>query len=254
MSVAGHLIECGAQVTGGLTSDWLDMELANVGYPIAEIDRDGSCVISKPAGTGGAVNRGGVAQQLVYEIGDPSRYITPDVEVDFTTVQIDEQSADRVAVHSATGRPPPASYKVSLAYHDGFTASGQLLVYGPDCVPKARGCADMINRRLARAGLEFVDWHVECLGAGDGVPGLHEPPELREVVLRVTVRHPEREAVDRFAKEFAPLITSGPAGLAGYATGRPQVRPAFGYWPTTVPRELVRAELEVRTAREWMKE
>jgi hypothetical protein len=252
-SVAGHLIECGAQATGGLYRDWQDLNLAEVGYPIAELDREGSCVITKPDGTGGAVNRHTIAEQLVYEIGDPREYLTPDVAVDFTTVELEEIGAGRVAVRGAFGRPPPDQYKVSLAYHDGYQAGGQLLVYGGDCVAKARACGELIRSRVARAGFECEGWHVECLGAGESVPGLHPAPEgIREIMLRVTARDSRREAVERFAKEFAPLVTSGPPGIAGYAAGRPQVRPAFGYWPTLVPRELVAPRVEVRTAREWM--
>jgi hypothetical protein len=252
-SVAGHLIECGTQVTGGLHAGWQELNLADIGYPIAEVERDGSCVITKPDGTGGAVNRHTVAEQLVYEIGDPAHYLTPDVDVDFTTVELSEAGSDRVLVRGATGRKAPDQYKVSLAYHDGYTASGQLLIYGRDCLSKARACAEMIRRRLVAAGIELDGWHVECLGANEGVPSLHVPPaDAREVVLRVTARDARREAVERFAKEFAPLITSGPPGIAGYATGRPQVRQVFAYWPTLVPRELAPARVEVRTVREWM--
>jgi hypothetical protein len=247
------LIECGAQVTGGLHGAWHELDLAEVGYPIAEVERDGSCVITKPPGTGGAVNRQTVAEQLVYEIGDPAHYLTPDVEVDFTTVDVAETGEDRVAVRGATGRSPPDQYKVSLAYRDGYLAIGQLLIYGSDCVSKAHGCAEIIRRRVARAGFELEGFHVECLGAGEGVSGLHAPPaELHEVVLRISARDARREALDRFAQELAPLITSGPPGIAGYATGRPQVRPAFAYWPTLVPKTVVQPQVEVRTAREWM--
>jgi hypothetical protein len=252
-SVAGHLIECGAQVTGGLHRDWAEFNLADIGYPIAEVERDGSCVITKPADTGGAVNRSTVAEQLVYEIGNPAHYLTPEVGVDFTTVELEDLGGDRVAVRGATGRLPPDSYKVSLAYHDGYMSSGQLLVYGNNCVSKAHACGEMIRRRLARAGFDMQNWHMECLGASDAVPGLHAPSEtIREVTLRVTAKDPRREALERFAKEFAPLITSGPPGIAGYASGRPQVRPVLAYWPTIVPRELVVPKVEVRTAREWM--
>jgi hypothetical protein len=254
-SVAGHLIECGAQATGGLYRDWHDLNLADVGYPIAELDRDGSCIITKPDGTGGAVNRHTIAEQLVYEIGDPRAYLTPDVSVDFTTVELEEVGINRVGVRGATGRPPPEQYKVSVAYHDGYQASGQLLVYGRDCIAKARACGEMIRQRLSRAGFECQGWQVECVGANESAPGVDPPPEnVREVMLRVTARDSRREAIERFSKEFAPQITSGPPGIAGYATGRPQVRPAFGYWPTVVPRELVTAQVEVRTAREWMTE
>ena len=202
---------------------------------------DGSCVITKPASTGGLVDRQTVAEQLVYEIGDPAHYLTPDVDVDFTTVTLDDLGDDRVAVQGATGRAAPDHLKVSIAYRDGYQASGQLLVYGRDCVSKAVYCADAIRRRLARAGFECDRWHVECLGTGESVPRdgsrsavgtTHDGGNItNEIVLRITARDVRREAIERFAKEFAPLITSGPPGLAGYAGGRPPVRPAFGFWP-----------------------
>jgi hypothetical protein len=246
------LIECGAQVTGGLYRHWQDLDLANVGYPIAQLESDGTAVITKPEGTGGMVNRETVCEQLVYEIGDPRHYLTPDVDVDFTTVEVAEAAANRVHVRGAAGNPAPQFLKVSLAYRAGFTASGQLLVYGADCVDKARACAEMILARVRAAGFELDAAEVECLGAGESVPGLHAPPaDLREVMLRVTVSDRRREAVERFTKEFAPLITAGPPGLAGYAAGRPAVRPVFAYWPTLVPRDMVPAAVEVRPAAEW---
>src|SRR6185503_12131575 len=132
-SVAGHLIECGAQVTGGYSVDWKSYDLVDVGYPIAELTSDGSTVITKPEKSGGAVNRRTVIEQLVYEIGDPRHYLTPDVDCDFTTVAVQEVAPNRVAVHGAKGRPAPSELKVSLAYRAGYQASGQLLVYGRDC-------------------------------------------------------------------------------------------------------------------------
>jgi hypothetical protein len=253
-SVAGHLIECGAQVTGGLFRHWQRFDLANVGYPIAELQSDGSCIVTKPEHTGGVVTRATVIEQLVYEIGDPSHYLTPDVDCDFTTVEVEERERDRVSVRNATGRPAPENYKVSLAYHDGYAASGQLLIYGSDCVEKARACGEMILRRVANAGYDLRRSLIETLGAGDGVPGLSSPPrDLREVMLRVTVADPRRDAAERFTKEFAPLITSGPPGIAGYATGRPAVRPVFAYWPTLVPKGAVAVESAVRSAKEWLR-
>jgi hypothetical protein len=252
-SVAGHLIECGAQATGGLYRDWQKLDLANVGYPIAEVANDGAAVLTKPANSRGAVNRHTVAEQLVYEIGDPAHYLTPDVEVDFTTVTLEEVGPDRVAVRGATGRAAPGTLKVSIAYRAGYMASGQLLVYGRDCLEKAEACGQMILDRVAAAGFKLDATNIELLSAGAGVPGLHPPPnDLREVTLRVSARADDREAVERFAAEFAPLITSGPPGLAGYAAGRPAVRPVFAYWPTLIPRDLVTPKVEVRSANEWL--
>lgn len=251
-SVAGHLIECGAQATGGYAANWDGANLADVGYPIAELEADGTFVITKPSGSGGRVTRETVAQQLVYEIGDPKHYLTPDVDCDFTTVTLEDAGADRVTVRGATGRIAPETLKVSLAYRDGFLADGRLLVYGDDCIAKAHECANIIWQKLRAAGYEFARTNVELLGTGAGVPGLHPPPAgLWEVMLRLAVHDPRRDAVERFTREFAPLATSGPAGLAGYTQARGEVRPVFAYWPTLVPRDLIAPQVEVRAAAEW---
>ena len=254
-SVAGHLIECGAQATGALWHGWNELpDLAGIGYPIAELAADGSCTITKPEGTGGLVSVGTVTEQLLYEIDDPARYRTPDVDVDFTTVSITGQGGNRVAVTGATGHPRSDRLKLVAVYRDGWTASGMLAVVGRDAEAKARRAGAIVLDRVRRAGVTLADSLVECLGAGDVAPGVIRPaaPPF-EVVLRVTVRDPDRAAVDRFCRELAPLITSGPPGLAGYAAGRPSPRPAFGYWPALVPRSLAedRTHVDVRTAAEW---
>ena len=165
-------------------------------------------------------------------------------------------------MRGAAGGPAPDAYKVSLAYRDGYTASGQLLVYRPDCIQKAHACADIIFQRVERAGYHLARTNVECLGAGDAVPRPPQPTAAQqqdssstlavsEVILRVTVHDPRREAVERFTKELAPLITSGPAGLAGYASGRSPVRKVFAYWPTTVPKHVIVPRAEVRSCRHW---
>jgi hypothetical protein len=201
------------------------------------------------------VTRRTVVEQLVYEIGDPRHYLTPDVDCDFTTVEVEDLGGDRVAVRGASGRPATDTYKVSMAYRDGWMASGQLLVYGADCREKAEACGRIILERCKLAGFELARTHVELLGFGGGVPGAwfwrkYQTPG--ELVLRVTAHDPRREAVECFVRQFAPLITSGPAGLAGYAAGRPQVRPVFAYWPALVPKGLVTPAVEVRPAKEWV--
>ena len=184
-SVAGHVIECGAQATGGLYRHWPEIDLAHVGYPIAEIDAHAGVTITKPPHTGGQVNRDTVVEQLLYEIGDPAHYLTPDVDVDFTTLEVKETGTDRVAIADATGRAAPENYKVSLAYRAGFAASGQLLVCGRDCVSKAQACGQMILDRVRQAGFELEHALVECLGAGQSAPGFQPSGEMREVMLRV---------------------------------------------------------------------
>jgi Acyclic terpene utilisation family protein AtuA len=255
-SVAGHLIECGAQATGGLWHAWSQLlDLAGVGYPIAEVEADGSCVITKPPGTGGQVSVGTVTEQLLYEIDDPARYRTPDVDVDFTAVSLEQVGMDRVAVERAIGHPPSDQLKLVAVYKDGWTASGMLAVVGRDAEAKARAAGALILERVARAGgSPLADSLVECFGAGDVAPGVVRPASPPfEVVLRVTVRDPNRAAVERFCRELAPLVTSGPPGIAGYASGRPSPRPAFGYWPALVPRTLAeeRVRVDVRTVAEW---
>ncbi|HEX4145332.1 MAG TPA: acyclic terpene utilization AtuA family protein [Pirellulales bacterium] len=251
-SVAGHLIECGAQVTGGLYRHWQHLDLANVGYPIAELSDDGACTITKPLSTGGQVSRETVTEQLLYEIGDPAHYLTPDVDVDFTTVEVAQAGPDRVLVRGATGRPAPENYKVSLAYRAGFAASGQLLVYGADATAKAEACAQIILSRLAMAGYSPQQVNVECLGTGQAVPrSAALADSLHEVMLRITIRDGRREAVERFAQQLAPLVTSGPPGVAGYAVGRPAVREVYAYWPTLVPKAAVPGHVEVRMASKW---
>jgi hypothetical protein len=245
-TVAGHLIECGAQATGGLWCNWQETDLADVGYPVAEVEPDGTFRLSKPPGTGGAVNRETVAEQLLYEVGDPAAYLTPDVTADFTSVTLTETGPDVVTVAHARGRPAPDSYKVSIAYRDGYAASGTLVIAGPDAAAKARRCGEMVLERLRRAGAAPRHSHVECLGAGELAFGRAEDRcEPPEVVLRVAVRDPSRAVVERFSKELAPLVTSGPPGVTGYTTGRPAVREVFAYWPALVPRSAVTPEVEL---------
>jgi hypothetical protein len=245
-------------VTGGLWHRWDEIhDLAGIGYPIAEIDADGSSVITNPEGTGGLVSAATVAEQLVYEIDDPARYRTPDVDVNLAAVALDDVSPNRVLVSGAEGQPPGDRLKLSAVYRDGWTASGLLAVVGRGAQAKAHAAGWIVLERVRRAGFELADSLVECLGTGDVVPGvLRSAGPPFEVVLRVSVRDPNRAAVERFCREFAPLVTSGPSGIAGYATGRPTPRPAFGYWPALVPRALVEDGVAVRAApaREWTRE
>jgi hypothetical protein len=246
-TVAGHLIECGAQATGGLWCNWQEIDdPAGVGYPLAEVEADGTFSLTKPPNTGGAVNRETVSEQLLYEVGDPAAYLTPDVAADFTSVTLAEAGRDVVRVTGARGRPATDSYKVSIAYRDGYTASGTLVLAGPDACRKARLCGQVILDRLRRGGAVPEHSNVECLGAGDLVPGVTpEAPDAPEVVLRVTVRDSRRAVVERFTKELAPLVTSGPPGVTGYTTGRPSVREVFAYWPALLSKSAVAPEVQV---------
>lgn len=242
-TTAGHLIECGAQATGGLWINWQETNLANVGYPIADMDADGTFRITKPANTGGAVNVETVSEQLLYEVGDPTGYLTPDVVADFTTPSLKMMGSDVVEVRGCKGKPATDTYKMSIAYRDGFAASGTLVIAGPKAADKARACGEMIIARLARAGEKPLYSHIECLGAGDSLPGVLPHVDAPEVVLRVAVRDPDKMKVERFTKEFAPLVTSGPPGVTGYTTGRASVREVFAYWPALVKKDVLRPEV-----------
>ena len=246
-TVAGHLIECGAQATGGLWCNYQEAgDLANVGYPIVEIEDSGAFTITKPPDTGGAVNVETVAEQLLYEVGDPAAYLTPDVVADFTSVALAPVGPDAVHVTTAHGLPATDRYKVSIAYRDGFAASGTLTLFGPDADKKAALCGEMIRERLRRINVVPEHFLVEALGTGACAPGVLTsqvaPPE---VVLRVAIRDSRRAIVERFAKEFAPLVTSGPPGVTGYTTGRPPVREVFAYWPALVDKGVVTPKVAV---------
>jgi hypothetical protein len=244
-TVAGHLIECGAQATGGLWTNADDStRLAEVGYPIAEIAADGTFMITKPENSGGVVNIETISEQLLYEVEDPARYYTPDVVADFTTLQLCEAGANAVAVTGTTGRPATDTYKVSIAYRDGYASAGTLVVAGPNAAAKARKCGQIILDRLAQAGYTFEKSYIETLGAGGCVPNvIHAVTDPPEVVLRVAVHDRVRASVERFTKEFAPLVTSGYPGITGYTTGRSAVREVFAYWPALISKIAVQPQV-----------
>ncbi len=245
-TTAGHLIECGAQATGGL---WMNADdstnLETVGYPIADIAEDGSFLLTKPAGSGGRVNLETVAEQLLYEVADPAKYFTPDVVADFTAPTFAQSGDDLVECRGAKGHPASDTYKVSVAYRDGFGAAGMLVIPGPNAAWKARRSGEIILDRLRRAGFTFEHSHIEGLGSGDCVPGVTVRCDPPEVVLRVAVRDAKKANVERFSKEFAPLVTSGFAGTTGYTTGRPVVREVFAYWPALIAKSAVTPAVEM---------
>lgn len=245
-TVAGHLLECGTQVCGGISTDWLDLpDPGNMGFPIIELRVDGDIVVTKPEGTGGAVNEWTVKEQLLYEIGDPRNYLSPDCSVDFTSLHVAEIAKDRVRVSGARGSAPTNTYKVSATYHDGYWAQGSLTIFGRDAAKKARRCGEIIFERLRQAGYAYPRKNIECLGANACASGVLPEPALLEVVLRVSAFHQEKVAIERFAKEIAPLVTSGPQGTTGYAGGRPKPTAVFGYWPCLIARERVTVQVNV---------
>lgn len=249
-TVAGHIVECGAQCTGGNYTDWREVEnMAMVGYPIIEMPASGDFCITKHAGTGGMVTLSTVRHQLVYEMGDPARYIGPDACADFTSFELSQDGSDRVRVSGTRGSAPTDTYKVSLSYQDGWKAVGQLTVSGPDALAKAKLCSDIVWQRLAYDGCEFSAQEklIEFLGAnvthaGIPVDGADDPPE---VVLRLGVKGNEREKVDRFGMELVPLVTSGPPGVTGFAGGRPKATEIIGFWPALVSKHKIKTQVSV---------
>jgi hypothetical protein len=247
-TVAGHLIECGTQVTGGISTDWLELpDAANIGFPIAEVAENGSGIITKPQGTGGRVTAMTVKEQLLYEIGDPERYISPDVTVSFCSLAIDDLGNDKVRVTGATGKPRPEAFKVSATYRDGFRSAGTMTIIGRNAAEKARRVGELVLGRVRDAGFTLRDSIVECLG---GPQAATPADNVEEIVLRVAVESESREAVERFTHELMPFITAGPQGTTGYAEGRPRVHPVFRYWPCLIGRDDVEQHIEVVSSRE----
>jgi len=246
--VAGHIIECGAQVTGGNCQvDWRSLQnLEEIGYPIVELEADGSFEVTKHPGTGGRVNSHTVKEQLLYEIGDPRTYFGPDCVADFTSLRLADSGPDRVRVTRVTGAAPTEYLKISINYSAGWKAVGTLAYSWPDALEKAREADRIVRRRVERLGLVFEEIYTEFLGVnachGAVAPAASEIPE---VGLRIGVRGQDRSAVDRFTRELIPLVLSGPPGATGYGEGRPQVREIVSYWPALVPRSEIRARVEV---------
>ncbi len=247
--VAGHIIECGTQATGGNFDRWREVpDPAHIGWPIVEIDPDGTFVVTKPAGTGGMVTADTVTAQVLYEIGDPARYLAPDVVADFTSFRLLDEGTDRVRITGVRGRPATDTYKVSIGLDAGWKASGQLVVAGPEAAAKAHAVAELLFARLAADGVAFgIDEQlVEVLGTGVVFPGMVAGTDPVEVVLRVGVRHADRHRVDRFGRELAALVTAGPSGLTGFAAGRPKASDVVGFWPALVTKDRVTPRVQVR--------
>ncbi len=248
-TVAGHIIECGAQASGGNCQyDWRNIpDLANVGFPIAQASPDGSIVITKHEGTGGRINIPGIKEQLVYEMGDPREYITPDCVADFTTIRLEDAGLNRVRVYGIEGRSATDLLKVSISYSAGFKAVGTLVYSWPDAYDKARAADKILRARLDRLGLKFDQVLTEFVGANatHGVMAGDLSCDLPEVQLRVGVRGQDRNAVERFTKEIAPLILTGPPGVTGFAGGRPKVEEIVAYWPALIPKDEIKPRVKI---------
>ena len=250
-TIAGHSIECGAQSTGGNCQvDWETIpHLEDVGYPIIEAEPDGTFCLTKHAGTGGRVTVAGVKEQLLYEMGDPKEYITPDCVADFTTIHLEQAGPDRVRFSGIRGTAETPFYKVSISYSAGFKAIGSMVYAWPDAYKKAKAADQILRQRLDRLGLRFDAIRTEFLGANacHGIAAAEPSPEiaaqLPEVVMRIGVRSENRAAVERFTKELAPLALNGPPVVAGLGGGRPRVEEIVAYWPALIPKTEVTPEV-----------
>jgi hypothetical protein len=251
-TIAGHIIECGAQASGGNCQyDWRNIpDLANVGFPIVEAAPDGTFIVTKHEGTGGRVNVPGVKEQLLYEMGDPHEYITPDCVADFTTIRLEDAGPERVRVYGIKGKPVTAFLKVSISYSAGYKAVGTLVYSWPDAFEKADAADKILRARLDRLGLKFDQVLTEFVGANATHGALAGPPspDLAEVQLRIGVRGDDKKAVERFTKEIAPLILTGPPGVTGFAGGRPKVEEIVAYWPALIPKSEITPRVEVTEA------
>ena len=251
-TVAGHIIECGAQCSGGnCMYGWERIPgMADPGYPIIEARPDGAFTVTKHEGTGGRVSVPSVTEQLLYEMGDPEDYITPDCIADFTTIKLKRNGQDRVHVSGIRGRPATDSLKVSVSYSYGYKAIGTLVYAWPDAVKKARAADKILRIRLDRLGLEFEETITEMVGvdATHGRLAGAPDPDIAEVQLRIGVRARDRAPVDRFSREIAPLILNGPPSVTGFAGGRPKVEEIVAYWPALIPKTEVEPAVTILQA------
>ncbi len=248
-TVIGHLLECGAQSTGGNFTDWQDVpDFAHIGYPIAEVSADGSFVLTKHEGSGGLVNEDTVASQLLYELGDPKNFLSPDCTTDFTSIQLEQIGKNRVQVSGIQGRAPTDSYKVSMSFANGYRVLGQLSFTGPDAVAKAELGAEIIFERCAMYGKpipkdsQFVEIFGNAACYKGAIPDPIQPPE---VLLRVGAKSHDREQLEILGREIAPLVTAGPIGVTGYAGSRARPTEVIGYWPTLVKKSNVQTRYKV---------
>ena len=259
-TIAGHIIECGAQSSGGNCQyDWQNIpDMANIGFPIVEASPDGAFIVTKHSGTGGRVNIQSVKEQLLYEMGDPHEYITPDVVADFASIQLEAAGENRVRVHGITGHPKTDFYKVSIAYTGGYKAVGTLVYSWPDALDKAKAADKILRTRLNNLGLEFEVILTEYVGVnathahlatadveGGNPTGREGAQDYPEVQLRIGVRGQNKADVERFTKEIAPLILTGPPSVTGFAGGRPKVEEIMAYFPALIPKSLITPKVEI---------
>jgi len=249
-TVAGHILECGAQSSGGnFLGDWQSVpDMAEIGFPIAEAFPDGEVIITKHPNTGGMVTFETVAEQLLYEIGDPTNYITPDCVADFTSIKLKDLGDNRVKMFDVRGLSETEFYKVSCSYSDGFSAIGSLTYSWPQALTKAKAADEILRKRLANLNLKFDEIRTEFVGYNSTHGPLAkklDEDDINEIMLRVAVRSHDYASVERFGKEIAPLILTGPPAVTGFAGGRPKPSEVVAYWPALIPKKFVQPKVEI---------
>ena len=244
-TIAGHIIECGGQVSGGNFTDWESVDdLTNIGFPIIEAYPDGTFYVTKHKSTGGLISEMTVKEQLLYEIGNPKEYITPDCIADFTTVQLEQDGKDRVKVTGIKGYSDTPTYKISASYIDGYKLTSTLVYCWPEALKKARVGGEILLKRAEKLGIRFRDTNIEYVGLNACNEDLEianrDQQELNEVQLRISVHGDSKEDLDRFGKEIAPLILTGPSGVTGFAGGRPKASEVVAYWPALLEKKAAK--------------
>lgn len=249
-TIAGHILECGAQASGGNFTDWEKVEdFANIGFPIVDAYPNGEFFVTKHEGTGGLVSSQTVKEQLLYEIGDPEDYITPDVVADFTSIQVEDVAKNRVKVFGITGKEFTDSYKVSASYNDGYKLSATLVYSWPDALKKAVKGADILEQRANDLGLSIDEFNKEFIGYNGTTEKRITEEELGgdhdEIQMRISISGQNKKDIDRFGMEVAPLILTGPSGVTGFAGGRPKASEVVAYWPALLSKKAVKPRVTV---------
>ncbi|MFN0278404.1 MAG: acyclic terpene utilization AtuA family protein [Pyrinomonadaceae bacterium] len=258
-TIAGHIIECGAQCSGGNCQyDWQSIpDMANIGFPIVEASPNGEFIVTKHDGTGGRVNIQSIKEQLLYEMGDPKAYITPDVVADFSSINLEPAGENKVRVFGIKGNPKTEFYKVSIAYSDGWKSVGTLVYAWPDAHEKAQAADKILRERLNRLNLKFDTILTEFVGLNATHGHLSHSSltthhsllsDVPEVQLRIGVRGHNKADIERFTKEIAPLILTGPPAVTGFAGGRPKVEEIMAYFPALIPKSLIETKVDIVSA------
>ena len=246
-TVAGHIVECGAQCTGGNHTRWWEVDnFVDIGYPIIAIDQNALFNISKNQGTGGLVNKLTVTEQLLYEMGNPKSYLSPDVTVDFTSINLHDNNKGVVSISDVKGYKPTDTFKVAVNYISGYKANGKLTVTAPYAIKKANKISEIILDRLKDKGIIFDEHRVDLIGYNScSARVLDVDPDPNEVTISISVKDKSKDKIEQFSKELAPLITNGPPGITGFSGGRPKVQEVLSYWPTLISKKMVETKVRV---------